>query len=96
MAALLFAVYFLPSIIAGLRDHPSFGGIMVLNLLLGWTVLGWIIALVWSCSATPADIREASAGGRKMRTCPECAEEILADARKCKHCGSEVSPAWQS
>lgn len=27
-----------------------------------------------------------------VRACPFCAEEILAAARKCKHCGSEVEP----
>jgi hypothetical protein len=25
--------------------------IFVLNLLLGWTLLGWIGSLVWSCTA---------------------------------------------
>jgi len=29
------------------------------------------------------------------RKCPECAEEILAEARKCKHCGSQVQPLRQ-
>lgn len=29
---------------------------------------------------------------RAVRNCPFCAEEILAAARKCKHCGSEVEP----
>jgi len=27
------------------------------------------------------------------RTCPQCAERVKADARKCKHCGSELVPA---
>lgn len=40
--------YFVPAIVAGLRDHRSVWAIFVLDLLLGWTVLGWIVALVWS------------------------------------------------
>jgi hypothetical protein len=48
--ALLWLVYFLPAIVAFKRKHRSKGGIMVLNFLLGWTVLGWIGALVWSFS----------------------------------------------
>jgi len=49
----LLALYFAPSLVALLRGcKASGGGIIMLNLLLGWTVLGWIIALVWAASAT--------------------------------------------
>ncbi len=44
------AVYFLPFFIALLKGHRSTGGIFVLNLLLGWTLLGWVGALVWALS----------------------------------------------
>lgn len=44
-------LYFTPAIIASNRNHQRHGGILVLNLLLEWTVLGWIVALVWSLSA---------------------------------------------
>lgn len=50
---LLIAIYFFPSIVAGIRDHHNGAAIAVLNLLLGWTVLGWIVALVWSLTAIP-------------------------------------------
>lgn len=42
------AIYLIPAIIAAAREHPDNLAIFFLNLLLGWTVLGWIIALVWS------------------------------------------------
>jgi hypothetical protein len=42
------AVYFLPTIVAGTRGHKSDGAIFALNLLAGWTALGWLAALVWS------------------------------------------------
>lgn len=44
------AFYMLPSAVAVGRSHSSTLGIFVLNLLLGWTVLIWIGALVWACS----------------------------------------------
>jgi hypothetical protein len=44
------AVYFLPTIVAWRRQHQSETAIMVLNLFLGWTFLGWLIALVWACT----------------------------------------------
>jgi hypothetical protein len=43
-----FVVYFLPSFIAGLRDHRQNGAIFIVNLFLGWTFIGWVIALAWS------------------------------------------------
>ncbi|MFI5103885.1 MAG: superinfection immunity protein, partial [Terriglobales bacterium] len=37
-------------IIASGRGHNNQGAICVLNLFLGWTVLGWLVALIWSAS----------------------------------------------
>jgi hypothetical protein len=47
------ALYLLPSLIAGKREHHQGWAIFVLNLLAGWTAIGWLLALVWSCTATP-------------------------------------------
>jgi hypothetical protein len=41
-------VYFIPSFAANYRGHPSMGQIFLLNLLLGWTVIGWLAAFVWA------------------------------------------------
>ncbi len=51
LLAITLGMYFLPSIVAGVRGHQSTAAIFVLNLLLGWSVVGWIVALVWSISA---------------------------------------------
>ncbi|MBI5014363.1 MAG: superinfection immunity protein [Deltaproteobacteria bacterium] len=40
-----------PAGIAHQRHHHQLGAIAALNLLLGWTVLGWIGALVWAFTA---------------------------------------------
>src|SRR5208283_5061381 len=42
--------YFIPSLVALYRHHSSTGGILVINLFLGWTFIGWVIALAWACS----------------------------------------------
>lgn len=50
---ILICLYFIPSVVALSRGcKSSGGGIIALNLLLGWTVIGWIVALVWAASAT--------------------------------------------
>ena len=51
LAALIF-VYFIPAMVASSRDHPSKGGIIVLNTFLGWTFIGWVVSLAWALSDT--------------------------------------------
>jgi hypothetical protein len=48
---LLVAVYFAPCLIAGIRNHHQSGSILVINLFLGWTFIGWVVALAMACSA---------------------------------------------
>jgi hypothetical protein len=45
------AIHFLPTIIAALRNLRSVVGIFLVNLFLGWTVIGWVVALVWALSS---------------------------------------------
>jgi len=45
-------IYFLPSIIG--RHKTNAFAILVLNLFLGWTFLGWVVALVWACTEDSA------------------------------------------
>jgi len=43
--------YFLPWAIAATRGKSNSGVIGLLNFLLGWTLIGWIVALVMACGA---------------------------------------------
>ena len=45
------AIYLAPSLIAYKRAHHQLGAIAVINVLLGWTVVGWVVALAMACSA---------------------------------------------
>lgn len=45
---MLILIYFLPLFVSLSRRHPSKWAIGALNLFLGWTLLGWVGALVWS------------------------------------------------
>ena len=48
MIILVLAFYFLPAIIAYARKKKNKGAILTTNLLLGWTLIGWIIPLIWA------------------------------------------------
>ncbi len=55
---LSFVMYFLPSIIALARSKRDLLAIFLVNLLLGWSVIGWIVALVWAAkNDVPAMVR---------------------------------------
>jgi hypothetical protein len=43
-----FVMYFLPSIIALARNKRDITAIVLLNFFLGWTMIGWVVALVWA------------------------------------------------
>ena len=58
--AVIVAGYFVPVIVAGVRGHRQVVAIAALNLLLGWTGLGWVIGLAWSLTATPGKDVDAS------------------------------------
>lgn len=53
-------IYIAPSIIAYNRKHHQNMAITALNILLGWSIIGWIVALIWSLSATVKDITNQS------------------------------------
>jgi len=53
MSFILFLVlmYWLPTVVALVRQTPSAIGIAMLNFFLGWTGIGWLVALVWALAA---------------------------------------------
>ena len=48
LALLILALYFTPTIIAVKRNHLQKTAIILINVLLGWSFIGWVIALIWS------------------------------------------------
>ena len=47
-ALLVTAAYGLPALVAVYRRHRRAEAIAIVNLFLGWTVIGWLAALVWA------------------------------------------------
>lgn len=59
LAALIWAgiilAYWAPSIVLAFRHGrvPSPGAVIVINALLGWTFVGWVVALAMACRSHP-------------------------------------------
>lgn len=86
-------LYFLPAFLA--RNKPDFTSILILNILAGWTFIGWIIALIWALTAKPqaqgpaqpvaANPAQSAAGSF---FCTSCGQPCPAGARFCTACGA--------
>ena len=53
IVALILGLHFIPAIIANRRRHRNALAITALNLFLGWTVIGWVAALIWALTNDP-------------------------------------------
>lgn len=45
------AAYFAPTIVAFARHHHQANTVLVVNLFLGWTFVGWVVALAMAVGA---------------------------------------------
>jgi Superinfection immunity protein len=96
MLTLLFLLllYFLPTILA--RHKADAFAIFLVNLFLGWTVIGWLVALVWACAADDVvrvryvPYRYAAAGCGPVsggRFCSRCGTLAPLSFHYCSTCG---------
>ncbi|PYT52442.1 MAG: hypothetical protein DMG43_11725 [Acidobacteria bacterium] len=88
MFFLIFSIllYFLPALIG--RHKADAMGIFLVNLLFGWTVIGWVIALIWACAAERyVPVRFVPTFGR---FCCQCGVLSPYGAHFCAACGRAV------
>jgi hypothetical protein len=93
---LALALYFLPTMI-GLRKRNA-GAIFALNLLLGWTLIGWIVALVWALTVEDAPnaivVQPLNPQALSAWTCSICHVPINRNDTFCHGCGNRI--AWRN
>ena len=49
----LITIFFIPVSVGLFRDSSKKWGIFLVNILVGWTGIGWIIALIWHLFQNP-------------------------------------------
>ena len=94
LAAIGLGLYFLPSFV-GWKKRSS-GAIIALNVLLGWTAIGWIVALIWALTADqPATVVIQTTGQQHLPTgtpvfCSACGKYSPSASRFCQECGRSL------
>lgn len=83
-------LYFLPTTISSRRKHPNASPIFLLNFCLGWTLIGWFVALMWAISAiNPALVPGDAPRPQHSRFCPSCGA-VAPTGAFCGSCGSKI------
>lgn len=59
---IIIIIYLLPWIIGTVRRHKNINAIGMLNLLVGWTVIGWVWVFIW---AWTCNVKEKKKYGRR-------------------------------
>jgi hypothetical protein len=49
---ILGVIYFFPAFLASVQNHPHTRAIYALTILLGWTFIGWAVAISWTMTNT--------------------------------------------
>lgn len=84
-------LYFLPAIIA--HNKRDFTAIFLVDLLFGWTVIGWVVALIWACSAetrSQPHVLVVAGPAAVARYCCRCGAIAAPGARFCGICGTPM------
>jgi len=88
-------LYLLPVIIAVRRKHPNVTAIVLLDTLLGWTLIEWIVALIWAVAAFTRhpESRASVAPIPVSQYCSRCGTGLGSEAAFCPRCGAKCSPS---
>ncbi|MFZ0308769.1 MAG: superinfection immunity protein [Candidatus Sulfotelmatobacter sp.] len=91
IVALLGILYFLPSAAGWKKRNAT--AIVALNVLLGWTIIGWIVALIWGLTTDAPDpiVQVASPPPRRLPPilCATCGKYSAPGSQFCSSCGGQ-------
>jgi Superinfection immunity protein/zinc-ribbon domain len=97
--------YFLPTIIAIAKKKRNAGAIALLNIFLGWTIIGWIVAMVWAFTADAPTVTITNVSNYPSAPPPAIPAPPTMGAAQgtgaspaavfCQSCGAKLQPGAQ-
>jgi hypothetical protein len=78
--------YFIPAMVAW--GKRSFGSVMAINFFLGWTIVGWVVALAWALKDDPKPTQVIVQAPANPLLCSNCGKYSAAGSRFCAGCGN--------
>lgn len=91
VVALAVIVYMLPTFVAAQR-REKYGGVIAINVFLGWTLVGWVVAFALALAGDPKKAATA-VDPEWTRECRSCRSKIHPEATVCPFCRAEQSKA---
>jgi hypothetical protein len=89
-------IYFVPTLVANESKSKRVSAIFILNLLTGWTLIGWIAALIWAMASDKADETiAASVRATPSMYCISCGSKLHPGAQFCASCGARITHSGQ-
>jgi len=98
---ILVVPYFIPTIVAILRKKRNAAAIAALNFFLGWSVVGWVAALIWALAEdtptvaiTNTTVYPPAPVPTQVQAqptfCQSCGGRLNSGARFCPSCGKAI------
>lgn len=93
----ILGIYLIPTFVAATRKVPNAGSVFVINLLLGWTLIGWVVALAMAARSTPPPpVHQTFTSppvGSAIPPRPEASTPVRGAALAyCPQCGTKAIP----
>jgi Superinfection immunity protein/zinc-ribbon domain len=78
-------------------NKPDFGSVLAINFFLGWTLVGWVVALAWALKSeakpTQVVVQQSPAAPGLAVFCSACGKYSQHGSKFCSHCGHSLVSA---
>jgi hypothetical protein len=83
---ILVLIYFIPTVVAVTRKVTNSGSVFVINFLLGWTLVGWAVALAMAVKTNVNQTRVIIEPA--LPRCVDCGSTLQPGMKFCAECGT--------
>lgn len=97
LVIIVIGLYFIPTVVAAVRKVPNVGSVAVINVFLGWSLIGWVVALAMASRSQPlsgvnqAQVTVVGSTSATARHCVHCGAGLPKTGQFCAQCGSRFA-----